>query len=78
MDNKHCGLCGNAFTEKEKVVKLPAISDVTHELYVYFDKTLHSKCFEKWSERNSAVEIIQKEKASFHQSSYYTKTFKKT
>ena len=72
-----CALCGKLLTEKDTVVGLPAIADVTNELYVYFDQGLHSRCFENWDKKQEVMEILEIEKKLFHQSPYYKIMFEK-
>lgn len=60
-----CGLCGKLLTGKD-TVGLPAISDVSNELYVYFDQGFHGRCYERWDKKNEIEEIIALEKKKFN------------
>ncbi|MBC7934693.1 MAG: hypothetical protein H7Y86_04940 [Rhizobacter sp.] len=71
-----CGLCGKLLAGKD-IVGLPAIADVTHELYVYFDQGFHSRCFDNWDKKKEVMEVLEAEKKLFHQSSYYKVMFEK-
>ena len=65
-----CGLCGKELTGKD-VIGLPAISDVTHELYVYFDQRFHERCFDKWDKKKEVMETLENEKQQFHRTGYF-------
>ena len=75
-DKSICGICGKPLSGKE-VVRLPAIGDVSHELYVYFDQGFHARCFDKWDKKQEVMETITLEKLRFHDSGYFQALFNK-
>lgn len=78
LNKSTCALCGKLLTEADKnMVTLPAISDVSHELYVYFDQGFHFKCYENWDKKHEAEEVVRMEKEKFHRSDYYRTMSKK-
>jgi len=66
-----CGLCGKILMEGEQITGLPAISNTEHPLYSYFDQGFHLQCFEKWDEKENALNLIKEEKQKFMNSEYY-------
>ncbi|RYY69458.1 MAG: hypothetical protein EOO13_09495 [Chitinophagaceae bacterium] len=67
LGKTNCSLCGKLLGEKDQITSLPAISDVSHDLYAYFDSAFHQRCFDKWYYKNEAMETLKKDKEKFHQ-----------
>lgn len=79
LDKSTCGLCGKLFASTDKnIVGLPAISDVSHELYVYFDQGFHFKCYDNWDKKEAIEEVIREEKIKFHKSGYAKSTLRQS
>ena len=72
-----CGLCGKLLLEGEEVIGLPAVSNLTHPLYEFFDQGFHLECFEKWDKKDEVLKVIEAERREFQKTNYYKVMVKK-
>lgn len=65
LGQSKCPICDQVLMDNNSLIALPAISDVNHPLWEYFDNGFHTFCFNNWDKKSEILKILEQENIKF-------------
>ncbi|MFZ9847620.1 MAG: hypothetical protein ACO3EE_05655 [Flavobacteriales bacterium] len=61
LGQSKCPICNHLLLDDQSTLAFPAISNLNHPLWKYFDAGIHKDCFDSWIRKAEFLELLDQE-----------------